>query len=716
MIDKEINFQKILNDAKNGDIEDLYNATKNEAFFIARAITSNNQLAEEACQDAYVRIFKSINTLKDDNKFIPWYRQIVRNCAKDILRYEKEVPDSKNNKQNVDISDMYDIGDETIDNNPEMVADKKQKQEIILEIIDSLPYDQKNVVMMHFYEDMKLKDIASELNVSESTVKSRLNYAKTKIKDKIIEIYKKYDIKMFSFAPIFYFRLLMNNYKKAIVPVNIAACKFDADRLKSNNNAFKNITKANKGSKGIINSAIKGISGASNVFKIAIASVCTISVVTGGVAISNVYNDQNAKEANNENINDEYIVNNNENTTTITIIFDEEVNNNPARHFIYPSVGYNNSTTIDEILDNHYAIDCNNTCKYYQDNFYVLKNENTIVINDFPAGEYTFTWFRDREDGVILSETYYDNIKIEENKDNVFNFSTVKAAGTDTTSATITFENGINHDESIYIIYPYTGNVDDESIYSVFESGRAIQCNDACIYKPNHYYILEGTNNLTINDIPSGEYTFAWLAKSAPGDNFNGGIYKENIKIEEDKNNIVSFGYTDEELYDEFSRYQSIFEEVSSTYDPDKDIYFIDLHVDFINGKPKKMYLKYATRYNERLSEYCYYELELNDNDYSIHLENRETDLDRGYIPYSKLPSISEMLSTSYTRVRQVNGATLISVGCKNDTQDIITEIGIQNPTNSNVYKIYYDRDMKITRFTDSYALDYLLSEKLQNE
>ena len=76
------------------------------------------------------------------------------------------------------------------DVNPEMAMDEKEVRRLVMEILNQLPEDQRMVVGMFYYEEMPVKDIAETLGVSENTVKSRLVYARKKIKEQVLELEK----------------------------------------------------------------------------------------------------------------------------------------------------------------------------------------------------------------------------------------------------------------------------------------------------------------------------------------------------------------------------------------------------------------------------------------------------------------------------------------------------------------------------------------------
>ena len=112
-----------------------------------------------------------------------------------------------------DLSFEESIEDERIDQNPEMAMDEKEVRRLVLEILDSLPEDQRMVIGMFYYEEMSVKDIAETLEISENTVKSRLSYGRKKIKEQVLDLEKR-GTKLYSLALFVFFLYLIGKVDK----------------------------------------------------------------------------------------------------------------------------------------------------------------------------------------------------------------------------------------------------------------------------------------------------------------------------------------------------------------------------------------------------------------------------------------------------------------------------------------------------------------------
>ena len=192
--------------AQQGDefaINDIYEAIYKRVYYLTYKIVGNSEDAEDATQDTFISAFKALPGLADPDSFQSWLFQIAANRSRDLLRKNKR-------HETVDVSSEDEDHDTFIEKQPdkeenlipEDALDNEAKRKIILEIISNLPDNQKECVMMFYYSEMSVKDIAVALGVSEGTVKSRLNYARQKIKDGILETEEKQDIRLHALIPL----------------------------------------------------------------------------------------------------------------------------------------------------------------------------------------------------------------------------------------------------------------------------------------------------------------------------------------------------------------------------------------------------------------------------------------------------------------------------------------------------------------------------------
>lgn len=209
-------YTEAVQKAMKGDQEAytyLYEKTYTKCFYLARKFLNSEHTAQDIVQDAYVKAFKSLDTLEDPEKFPSWIGTIVSNLSKNELKRRKVTLFSETeNEDGQDISDTF--VDDRVSVQPEVVMDQNETTRLMKEIIDTLTDEQRICVTMFYMEQMSVKEMASVLEVSENTVKSRLNYGRQKIKDKVLDLEKK-GTKLYGLAPIPFFLLLLKEDVKA---------------------------------------------------------------------------------------------------------------------------------------------------------------------------------------------------------------------------------------------------------------------------------------------------------------------------------------------------------------------------------------------------------------------------------------------------------------------------------------------------------------------
>ena len=156
----------------------------------------------DVLQDAYIKAFARLDSLQDANAFPGWMSTIVANTAINALQKKKAVlfSDLQNENDEGDVFE-YNLEDENMSTQPEMACTVQETQDMVRELIDSLSDEQRICVLMFHLEGYSIKDIATVLNCSENTVKSRLNYGRKNIKAKAEELQKK-GYKLYSYTPM----------------------------------------------------------------------------------------------------------------------------------------------------------------------------------------------------------------------------------------------------------------------------------------------------------------------------------------------------------------------------------------------------------------------------------------------------------------------------------------------------------------------------------
>ena len=134
----------------------------------------DRDISEDVFQDTFIKV---INTLRKGNyneegKFLPWVMRIAHNLVIDHFRKDNRMPSFKN-------TDEFDIFSVLSDSslNAEKRIIKEQIHSDVRNLVEELPEDQKEVLMMRIYRDMSFKEISEQTGVSINTALGRMRYA-----------------------------------------------------------------------------------------------------------------------------------------------------------------------------------------------------------------------------------------------------------------------------------------------------------------------------------------------------------------------------------------------------------------------------------------------------------------------------------------------------------------------------------------------------------
>jgi RNA polymerase sigma-70 factor (ECF subfamily) len=184
-------LQTYVNNFISGDeaaFDDIYSATYRKVSLMALNYLKNHADAEDAVQDIYIQAHRKLSSIQDAAKAMSWLLTLTRNMCLNILDKRKRTVVTIEESDNDDRPDTFDtIEDDRTGVSPESSFLQKEHSTIVLELVANLPLEQKDVVMLHYIEQRSIADIAEITNTTPGTVKSRLNYARTKLKEMVLE-------------------------------------------------------------------------------------------------------------------------------------------------------------------------------------------------------------------------------------------------------------------------------------------------------------------------------------------------------------------------------------------------------------------------------------------------------------------------------------------------------------------------------------------------
>lgn len=193
----------------------LYENTYKSKYYLALQYMKNEEAAKDVVQDAYIKAFSNLDKLQNPYAFSGWLGTIIANTAKNALQKKNPMLFSEVAVSDENEKYEYEIEDENAENQPELSYTRKETQELVREMLDSLSEEQRICMLMFHIEGASIKEIADALDCSDNTVKSRLNYGRKNLKIKAEELQKK-GYKLYSIAPLPFFIYLLCSDQKIL--------------------------------------------------------------------------------------------------------------------------------------------------------------------------------------------------------------------------------------------------------------------------------------------------------------------------------------------------------------------------------------------------------------------------------------------------------------------------------------------------------------------
>ena len=267
-------IKELVLSAKNGNkkaFDKLYELTHNDVWYNCLSLLKDEENAKDIMQETYITAFLKLDTLNDEQKFCGWITSIAVNKCKNKLKGKVE----------------YQIDDEVLITEaetdelmlPEEYITKAEKRKVLLQIMeDTLSFNQYQTVLMFYFDEMSISEIAQGLEISEGTVKSRLNSSRAKMKTAIEDYENKSGDKLHGVVVPFFTTIFKEEAKSLAVP-NITIKLPNGQTLATS--ATKGIA---TGAKSTVSSIVKATATATVKTKV-IAVVCGATILAGISAV-----------------------------------------------------------------------------------------------------------------------------------------------------------------------------------------------------------------------------------------------------------------------------------------------------------------------------------------------------------------------------------------------------------------------------------------------
>ena len=271
-----MNISHLVEKIKKGDnksFEKLYKLTEREVWFTCISFLKNGTTAQDIMQETYITAFLKIQSLEKSSQIRSWLNRIAVNKCKNYLKGKGEI------QLDDEIFENQAIVDERISMPEEYISDKA-KREIILSIMQKVLSDvQYQTVIMHYFNEMTVDEIAEVFECSRGTVLSRLNYSRAKMKTAIEDYENKSGDKLHGVVFVPFFTTIFREQAKSLSVPSITI------KLPNGQTLATSATKGfATGAKSTVSSIVKATATATVKTKV-IAVVCGATILAGTSAV-----------------------------------------------------------------------------------------------------------------------------------------------------------------------------------------------------------------------------------------------------------------------------------------------------------------------------------------------------------------------------------------------------------------------------------------------
>lgn len=184
---KKLSDQELLNAYLSGDdsaVNALVERYRRRVFDYINMMVKDHEVADDIFQETFIKVIRFLKDgrYNDSGKFLSWVLRIAHNQVIDHFRHKKQQNNISESEAGYDLLNNKKFSDGTIED----VLISEQIQSDIRSLIDLLSEEQKEVVLMRYYNGLSFKEIADQTGVSINTALGRMRYALINLR-KLIE-------------------------------------------------------------------------------------------------------------------------------------------------------------------------------------------------------------------------------------------------------------------------------------------------------------------------------------------------------------------------------------------------------------------------------------------------------------------------------------------------------------------------------------------------
>lgn len=155
--------------------EELLTRHKNRIYTTILMFVKNRDEADDLFQDTFIKIVDILRSgrYNDEGKFLPWALRVAYNLCVDQFRKAKRLPSIPNTEE----FNLVNSSADSLDCRIDFCMESQETIESVRALVDKLPADQREVVVLRHFSDLSFKEIADMTEVSINTALGRMRYA-----------------------------------------------------------------------------------------------------------------------------------------------------------------------------------------------------------------------------------------------------------------------------------------------------------------------------------------------------------------------------------------------------------------------------------------------------------------------------------------------------------------------------------------------------------
>lgn len=175
---------QLFKDGEPNAMEMLVNRHKERIYTSIYLLVKDKYLAEDIFQDLFIKIIETLKAgkYKEENKFVQWALRIAHNLCVDHFRKAKSKPVIRTS-DGADIFDVLNFSESNAEDN----IMRMQNSERIMKLVCKLPEDQREIIILRHFADLKFREISKILDCSVNTALGRMRYALMNLRKMIEE-------------------------------------------------------------------------------------------------------------------------------------------------------------------------------------------------------------------------------------------------------------------------------------------------------------------------------------------------------------------------------------------------------------------------------------------------------------------------------------------------------------------------------------------------